>query len=149
MSNQSDIDISWRAPLVTFERSPDGADHLYRNGADHLYRNTTIDENSICLPYNTCHKTYPIMTKPHVPVAILQAPNICIYQLGPPKHSPQPDNRRGAGLISQPQNTTQAKYFHLSFTHHILQPPRSNTTNTRHIDRFRGALHHVSNIELR
>ena len=66
-----------------------------------------------------------------------------------PHIAPSPDNRRRAGPISQPQNTTQAKYFHISFTQHILQPPRSNTTNTRNIDRFRRALHHVSNIELR
>ena len=64
-----------------------------------------------------------------------------------PHNSPQPDNRRGPELISQPQNTTEAKYFHLSFTHRILQPPRSNTTNTIHIDRFKRALHQVSNIE--
>ena len=75
---------------------------------------------------------------------------ISAYTIKAHQHrAPSPNKRRCAGPISQPQNLTQAIYFHVSFTQHTIQPPRSNTTNTRNIDCFRRTVHHVSNIELR
>ena len=146
MSDQSDNDISWGPPLVTFERTA-------RRSSPSLYKRLPRHDDGREQPLSS----YMVLATGPTPSwsnHMFLMPSYkhlrSAYTNSSHRHnSPQPrQSTQSTPCCTNPtvQSTTWAKYFHVSFTHHILQPPRSNTTNTRNIDRFRWAVHHVSNI---